>query len=338
MQLLAAYFDGRSARRHEVVLSLHADRLVVAGQEVARDEPLAALQIPAVLGTTPRLILFDDGARCEIADRDGFAALLQQAGIADVPLAVALEGRWSTALVALLLTLAALAAAYVWGLPAMASMVAKRTPPAVLATMDAQFFSALDGRLLQPSQLPAARRQALESRLQAMRWPPATQAPTRIEFRRSEGLGPNALALPGGTVLVLDELVALAHDDEEILGVLAHEVGHVSERHALRQMLQASVVGLAMAWYVGDVSSVLAAAPTALLQTRYSRDFERRADAFARQALALNGIAPARLADMLQRLEQAHGGKPGDAGAEWADYLATHPGTDERIRALRGPR
>lgn len=338
MQLHAAYYDGRSARRHEVVLSLRAGSLVVAGQEVARDEPLLALRIPAVLGTTPRLILFADGARCEIADRDGFAALLLQAGMAATPLPVALEARWSYALVALLLTLAALAAAYVWGLPAMASMVAKRMPPAVLATMDAQFFSALDGRLLLPSQLPWARRQALESRLRAMRWPLATHVPTRIEFRRSPGLGPNALALPGGTVLVLDELVALAHDDEEILGVLAHEVGHVSERHALRQMLQASVVGLAMAWYVGDVSSVLAAAPTALLQTRYSREFERRADAFAQQALVRNGIAPARLADMLQRLERAHGGKPGGASPEWTDYLSSHPATNERIHALRGAR
>lgn len=334
MSLPAAYYDGRSARRHEVVLSLCDGSLLVQGEGVARAEPLTALQIPAALGNTPRLILFGDGARCEIADRDGLVALLQQAGLADAPLAVRLEARWGYALGALLVTGLLLAAAYVWGLPAMASAVAQRTPPAVLAVMDAQFFDALDGRLLAPSQLPAARRQALLDRVAALRWPPGAQPPARIEFRSSKALGANALALPGGTVLVLDELVALARDDEEILGVLAHEAGHVQERHALRQMLQASVVGLAMAWYVGDVSSVLAAAPTALLQTRYSRDFERRADAFARDTLLRNGIAPSRLADMLRRLEQAHGGQAGDA--QWADYLSTHPATGERIEALAG--
>jgi predicted Zn-dependent protease len=149
-------------------------------------------------------------------------------------------------------------------------------------------------------------------------------------------LGPNAFALPGGSVLVLDEIVELSDDDDEIIGVLAHEMGHVTERHAVRQMLQGSAVTLAMLWYVGDVSNLLATAPSTLLETRYSRDFERRADAFAMRMLTLNGIPSTRLADMLGLLEQAHKQRSAAEKTDWPDYLSTHPNTQERIGALRG--
>jgi len=94
-----------------------------------------------------------------------------------------------------------------------------------------------------------------------------------------------------------------------------------------------------MAWYVGDVSTILAAAPSALLETRYSRDFERRADNFAARTLALNGIPAARLGEMLVKLEEAYADKTHtkkeDGQVGWMDYLSTHPATEERIRALK---
>lgn len=338
MSLQADYYDGRSARRHAVSLAVEAETLQLRGVSTERSEPLAALTIPAPLGNTPRLILFADGARCEVADHAGFAALFPDSDRAGSLLA-RLEANWSAALGSLLLILAAVAAAYIWGLPYAAQQVAARTPQRILTLIDEQFLDTVDNRLLHPTKLTAARQQALLARVHSLRWPPDAAPPTRILFRSSPEIGPNAFALPGGTVVVLDQLVQLAHNDDEIIGVLAHEIGHVSERHALRQMLQASVVGLAMAWYVGDVSTVLAAAPSALLETRYSRDFERRADAFAARTLKLNGILPSRLADMLQVLEQAYTGRKQQVQqkghAHWLDYLSTHPATDERIRTLQ---
>ena len=342
MSLQADYYDGRSARCHAVTLTVEAGVLQLRGDAFARNEPLAKLKIPASLGHAPRLILFADGARCEITDHAGFAALLPESNRAAFILPW-LETRWSIALGALLLILASMGAAYVWGLPWMAQQVAARVPPQVLALMDEQFLHATDGRILHPTALSEARQQALLARVHALHWPPGTIPPTRILFRSSPEIGPNAFALPGGTVVILDQLVMLAHNDDEIIGVLAHEIGHVTERHALRQMLQASAVGLVMTWYIGDVSSVLAAAPTVLLETRYSRNFEQRADDFAARALELNGIPPSRLADMLESLEQAHAERQqktqqGAASSRWQDYLSSHPATQERIRALREPK
>jgi Zn-dependent protease with chaperone function len=142
---------------------------------------------------------------------------------------------------------------------------------------------------------------------------------------------------------VTDELVKLAPDDEAVLAVLAHELGHLNRRHSLRMLIQGSIVAGLVAWYLGDVSSVAAGLPTLLLQSRYSRAHEREADRFAATMLKANGIPPRRLADMLSRLEAAHrdrAGKAADGAQEdqqrpaFADYYSSHPATKERIDAL----
>jgi len=120
--------------------------------------------------------------------------------------------------------------------------------------------------------------------------------------------------------------------------VLAHELGHLKYRHSLRMLIQGSVVGFVLAWYIGDVSSVAAGLPALLLQARYSREHEREADRYAAQVLNANGIPPQRLADMLTRLETSHANKNTDKKGRTDDgvmgYLASHPATRERIEAL----
>ncbi len=335
MRVAAVYYDGQQARPHPVTLCMEGDKLLLQGRDIARREALADLSIPPPLGNTPRLILFADGGRCEIADRQAFAKLLPDSAS---NLVTGLENSWPWALAALLLTVALVVGVYLAGLPYAARVAADHVPPQLSAQIDEQFFASLDQTLLKPSALPEARRMAIQHRVQSLSLPVGGGKPARIEFRSAPQLGANAFALPGGSVVLLDELVNLAANDEEIIAVLAHEMGHVAEKHGLRQMLQASVVGLAMTWYIGDVSSLLAAAPTVLLETRYSRDFERRADAFAVDALRANAISPSRLADMLQKLETAQQAKkPDDAAKSGSalDYLSSHPNTEERINRLR---
>lgn len=336
MFVTAVYYDGKQARQYEVVLSVDGDVLQIQGDAILRQEGLSVLKIQPKLGNTARLIMFSDGARCEISDHAGFDALLPQPGRS---WAVALESSWRYALPVLLLTVSMAIAAYRWGLPYVAEQVADKIPGSVLVELDRQFFANLDDKLLKPSQLAVERQQQIRKHLQQLSLPSIAIKPLAIEFRNVESMGPNAFSLPGGTVLVLDKLVEIAANDEEVLAVLAHELGHVSERHALRQMLQASVVGLVMAWYVGDVSSLLAAAPTLLLQTGYTRELERRADSFAAELLKINGLSVNLLADMLVKLEAAQKTdalkKDGNSSIA-LDYLSTHPNTDERIRELRG--
>ena len=76
----ASYFDGKSATRHAVTLTVHGDRARIEGSGISRDEPLAGLRVSEPMGSAPRLITFADGAICEISDHAALNELLAQTG------------------------------------------------------------------------------------------------------------------------------------------------------------------------------------------------------------------------------------------------------------------
>lgn len=332
----ANYFDGRSARQQAVTLRIAQGLLEVHGDELIRAESLNNVRISAKLGRAPRLLHFADGGHCEVNNHTDFEAVLLEAGVTPHSLLSRLENSWRHALTATILAIIIVVAAFYWGLPLAAGIAAERIPASAALKIDTHFLSAFDDRLMHATRLSAARQQALRQRFDHLRDVHGLP-PHHLEFRSSEAIGANAFALPGGTIVVTDQLIALGGNDEEIIAVLAHELGHVSERHPMRQLLQSSVVGLAMTWYLGDISSLLAVAPTLLLESNYSRNFERRADRFAADMLRINGISPSRLADMLEKLESSHSGAKESLGqpSRIARFFSTHPDTGERIRDLR---
>jgi Zn-dependent protease with chaperone function len=113
------------------------------------------------------------------------------------------------------------------------------------------------------------------------------------------------------------------------MAVLAHELGHVRGRDSLQLLLRSSAVGAFWTFYVGDISSLLAAAPAAVVQAKYSQDLEQQADDYAAALLLHNGMSPALLAAALEKLAKSKSG----AGA--GGYLSSHPSTDERMSHLR---
>jgi Zn-dependent protease with chaperone function len=329
----ARYFDGHQATAHAVALSIANGRVRVSGDGISRDDPIGGVIVSERIGRTPRFVRFADGAFCEVTNIDGLEAALISARVDSGAVS-----QWETSgrLVAILVVVMALggAAAYWFGLPLLARGLADRLPTSALEGLSNQTLQILDGQVFTPSELTLQRQQALSARFALVRWPASAEIPMRVLHRKSEQLGANALALPSGTIVVTDELVALAKSDDEILAVLAHEAGHVQERHGLRSIIQSSAVSLLVTWLLGDVGSLVAVAPTALLQAKYSRDLERDADGYAAATLSGNGLSLGLLADILERMEEAHGGPTGRlAGA--ISYVSTHPATEERIDALR---
>lgn len=336
MQVLADYFDGQRAQRHRVVLEVDAGILHVLGDDIDRQIPLHELRVSEPMGAAPRLIKFPDGAHCEVRDHAVLNAMLREHGHTDSWI-VKLQTQWGWALGAVLLTLAIVGAGYRWGLPYASEQIAYRLPDNVLNQLGELTLDVLDDQLFATSKLTPERQRALTTRFKNLANPDIQNLRHQILFRDGQSLGANALALPNGTIIVTDQLVGLAENDEEILGVLAHELGHLKHRHSLRMLIQGSVVGFVLAWYIGDVSTVAAGLPTLLLQARYSRDHEREADRYAATVLKANAISPQRLADMLGRLEASHTecaaeNEPSDNAL---DYMASHPATRERIEALK---
>jgi len=231
------------------------------------------------------------------------------------------------------LALAALAAAYVYGIPLLATAIAMRLPATVTDTLGRETMAALDRQVFTASAIPHERQQSLEAAFRQLTMPRGSSASYRLEFRQSDEVGANAMALPSGTIVVTDGLLALAKDDREILGVLAHEAGHVERRHGLRGIVQNSLMGIVVAWIAGDVSALAPAAASALLEASYSRDLEREADTFAVEVMRANDIPLENLANILRRLESSSGATGTSSALR---YLSTHPATAERIAQMEG--
>lgn len=331
----ADYYDGHSARVHPVTLSLAGGRLVVAGEHVHRAEALADLHVSEPMGAAPRLVKFLDGAHCEVRDHAAFAELLATSGYRD-GWVVRMQERWRWAVLAVVISVAAIAAGYRWGLPAASGWLAHQVPAELLARLGDSTLSLLDDHLFAPSRLPAARQQALREAFDRLAVPGGAMPAHHILYRDGGRIGANAFALPDGTIVVTDQLVQLAGKDAEILAVLAHELGHLDQRHGLRMLIQSSIVGVVVAWYMGDVSNIAAGLPTMLLEAGYSRDHEREADQYAAALLRNNGQSPELLAGMLEKLETAHHAAREAARQDPLDYLSSHPITRERVEALRG--
>jgi Zn-dependent protease with chaperone function len=329
----AQYFDGRSARAHAVVLTLCEGVLRVEGGEVSRSAPLAALRLSEPMGRAARLISFADGAHLEVRDHAAFAGLLAASGHRD---AAVVRWAFQPPMVGAMLAALVLSLWLMWqyGLPWASRIAAPHVPDAALSAMSDQTLAWLDHSLTRPSTLAPERQQSLRDALQSAAMTDGLPVRHTLLFRAGGPLGANAFALPDGTLIVTDELVALADGDDGVLAVLMHELGHVHRRHGVRLLLQGSATALVMVWYLGDVSSLLAAAPTALLQASYSRAMEREADDFAASMLSAYGQSPGLLADMLDRLARAHGRAAAAPGGAM-DWLSSHPDTAERIARLR---
>jgi predicted Zn-dependent protease len=151
---------------------------------------------------------------------------------------------------------------------------------------------------------------------------------------------PNAFALPGGHVYVSRGLLALVNREDELAGVIGHEIGHVAARHSVRRLTVAAPFALALgipALLTGIVSPALGDAVAGLgglagglVLARYSREQEREADRIGLELAARAGWDPAALPEFLETLEREEALARG--GPRRASWLDSHPATPERIR------
>ena len=291
------------------------------------DVDLATVRFSARIAHITRRISFANGGYFETADNDGIdqllAALRQPRSWVQW-----LERQWPVALLSLVLVVGISVWTVTSGLPWLAGRIANHIPPSVDATLGGGVLQILDGQLLQPSTLSARRQQELQQQFAAVIPRNRSDYRWQLQLRDGQSIGANAFALPGGTVVMTDQLVDLSRHDEELVSVMAHEAGHVLRRHGVQQLVQGvGVSALAMVVF-GDVTSLstLTGAAPALLQARYSRDMEREADVYARDWLNRHSIRQQRFDDLLCRLAAKHN----DERDALNDYFASHPAVSDR--------
>lgn len=323
-------YDGQTPYAHAVQVHISIGSIRVTstrfGSEHSYD--ICGVSVSAPLRAAPCLIRLPHGQTIEIQQSARLVEHLESCGVVPPWWARILASSPAMAF-ALLFLIWACVFGYSAVLPAISDSIVFQLPRNAEDALGAEVLATLDRRHLLPSQLAQDRQSQLRTRFQALVNADGPHDPVEIVFRRARvGEGINAFAVPGNQIVVLDGLVEFAGDDET-LGVLAHELGHVRRKHILRKSFQAAGVIAAAAVVWGDYSGVASVSASWLAVMHYSRINELEADEFAVHQLTRAGMAPDGLAKFLRRLQRLQG-----ANTARSDVLSSHPDLVDRVSRI----
>ena len=357
LELEVDYFDGLSSRSHPALIQIKDQLAFITqrpdGSFLARVS-VKDVQWPEHTRHGARIAQLPAGASVQTRDAPAWDAWAQAQGLGQ-SFIVRTQQSWRGAAIALALLMVVAGAAYQWGLPVFARGATAVVPHAVDEILGRNALIQIDASLMQPTKLSPDTQNRIRQRFaQGVQQAYGSDAPNyTLEFRRST-IGPNAFALPGGTMVMTDELVDLVKDDEVLMGVLGHELGHITARHGMRQLVQVTALQAALGIAFGDYGSLITLAPLVLGSMAYSREHEREADVESIRFMRAAGVSPlvmVKFFEMVRAEQQAKARRRKDtsdepvAGAQppvktrktplGISIISSHPADEERISRFR---
>lgn len=165
------------------------------------------------------------------------------------------------------------------------------------------------------------------------------QTPSNIEFRIGvlDAQLVNAVALPGGHILLTKGILNFVKGPNELAGVLGHEMGHVALNHAVENMIKVGGISALFSMLVGDVAggAVIVAVGQSLIRGSFSQQAERAADGFAVRLMKKSELNSRPFANFFERLAEMHGkARPKESGRVM-DWVSSHPPTLQRAETVR---
>ncbi|KRD42247.1 peptidase M48 [Acidovorax sp. Root275] len=319
------WFDGQSSRARPVMVSLRptpqGPSLVLHPLSQPGTEPVVFawkdVGWPEAWNEhkpQPRVVVdLRDHGSLEIDAVSEWRAALAAAG--ERPgLAQRMQTRWPVLLGVTAAAVIGLTLFYRYGTPWAATQLTRFVPLGWETSVAENVLRQMDDGTLKPSKLPKERQDQLKARFDALvqHTPPALQRysgyqpPLSLEFR--SGMGANAFALPGGKIVMTDGIVKAATDkglpDDALVGVLAHEIGHVVYRHTTRMVVEQGVLNMGLGLALGDVSAIVSTGASVLTGLAYSRNHEREADCYAIAVMGQAALPTAPMGKLLLAIAQ----------------------------------
>lgn len=328
------YLDGQTAKRHRAMVHLMPDGLRIVIEEGAmlwwpygeiRQSPHAFPRAEMGLergGDIPEVLLLPSTIFLE--------------GLKGIAPEVAKrfhdqKGRKNWVMVTLLSALGiaiVMVVLYVWGIPALASLVASQLPipwEEHLGQSVVEHLAPQEKRCVNP-----AGREVVDTIVkQLTASTPKNPYTIRVLVVKDQTI--NALAAPGGYIVIYDGLLKRTRTAEELAGVLAHEIQHIFYRHPTKMLLQHISTRLLISALMGDARGAMAfglESARILGILRYNRQSEEEADRAAIQMLAASGVNPTGLATFFEGIQK-------EESLRLPAYLSTHPELGERIHLLK---
>jgi Zn-dependent protease with chaperone function len=224
-----------------------------------------------------------------------------------------LETHMAAVLVALVFTITVSFSFFKWGVPWVSETVAHALPHKTNELIAAESLGFLDEYWFGESKIEAQRQEEIRDhfRTQLLPLDEANQGINyRLHFRswsHNDKKIPNAFALPSGDIILTDQFVILADNQDEMDSVLLHEIGHVVHRHSLEMVVQSTLVTTIVMLVTGDSSGVADVGlglGALLVSSHYSRNHESEADIYAFEKMLIAGIDPQAFSTIMGRMDE----------------------------------
>ena len=349
MGIKGYYLDGETSRQHVATLEYNlvakgAIKLLIDTPQVADETELAntikltkekrvlykEIKISSRLGNTPREISFENNQLFVTEDNDGIDQMNEYFGQKN-SLIHRFESKMTSVIVASVLTIAIIWGVVVYGIPKSAKIIANKMP-SVITEQFGSTLDVLDETVFDPSELSEIE----QNRVRELVAPFLSQhddLQAKLNFR--SGMKANALALPNGDIVFTDDFVNMVENDEQLLAVLFHELGHLKHKHLARRVLQDSMITLMVILITGDIETIdlLTGLPTLILDLSYSREFEIEADTYALEQLHQSNIELESFSSVMLLLEEYYRDEyeEDSYSQEIPNFLMTHPATKDRV-------
>ena len=167
----------------------------------------------------------------------------------------------------------------------------------------------------------------------------AAKSPYQFDFHvLADDQTVNAFALPGGQIFITTALLGRLQTEDQLAGVLGHEIGHVVGRHSAEHMAQGELMqGLVTATTVatydpsmgGGQSAAIAQYVAQIVNLKYGRDDELESDKFGVKYMMQCSYNPEDMIGVMEILKQASGGR------EQSEFMSSHPSPDNRMEHIR---
>ncbi|GFE51100.1 metalloprotease [Roseobacter cerasinus] len=332
-----AYATRSSHRQSARLLARHDDaglRIEIQGdgKAVIGGAYLSQVTIDPPLGRSPRKLTLPDGTVFETDDHEG---IKQLTGRTHGTVLHDIEAFRPRLFGVIALCLAATWVLWRYGLDIMVAVAIAFTPAILVEQIDNGTLKTMDFAMAKPSELSdgdkAEVTQIYRKLLASLPEAEREKHSFDLQFRNMPGVGPNAFALPGGTMVMTDALAETFSDPDVIAGVLGHEIGHVVEEHGLKRLYRSLSLYVLIAFLAGDTGPILEDVileGNLLLSLSFSRAQETSADRFGLALAKEAGFNPSGLLLFFETLQNAYGGR------EPTQWMSTHPSSSERLRAI----
>lgn len=330
-KIIGKFFDGKTPVEHAATLTV-VDNISVEihGDFGKKLFPFSDITIAPRVGNIQRKIDLPDGTIFYTAMNDHIDEICRQLDTAHGNRFIhALESKMKFIGIAFIGVLLFIAGIYFVGIPYAAKKIAYALPASVSNSITDMTLKTFDKQYLGETTMSGEEQEEMRSLFQHVKTHFHTPDSYTLLIRDGKSIGANAFALPNGTVIITDQLVEGSEHNDEIAAIMAHEIGHAMEHHAMRSVIQGSSVMIILSLIMGDfisATNLAAMVPIVLIEGKYSRNFETRADDFSYRYLKENNLPLTRFSDILTRLDKSN------MDSTVLNLISTHPPTKERIK------